>query len=205
MFLRNLILVFALLSSARGAIFEFDLGPNGMNGANERPNPLSTVATGGEYGEPGISYDDSTHKLFLNFAWGSSLGYTDLQSAFVQAEICGPATVDEDAEQLYSLTPLVNPLTQNGLDGGVFGFNVTLVENPEGRGYTIPQQETQLKSGQWFLNVGTRLHSQGEIRGQLLLAVPEPREYALATGIALAVLAIFRTRQKYPRGQKTPA
>src|SRR5262245_64665172 len=87
--------------AANAAVFEFDFGSGAMDGANQRPVPLLTTATGGELtpffpDEPGISYDTSTHQLFLNFTWGSTFGYTDLVGNFTAARIYGPA--DEDNE-----------------------------------------------------------------------------------------------------------
>jgi hypothetical protein len=182
--------------STPAAIFEFDLGPQGMNGANERPTPLITSATGGELtplfaDEPGISYDSANHQLFLNFGWGSVLGYQDLVGTFLSARILGPADEDSEGSMIYNITPLANTITQNGASGGVFQKGLQLVENPNGTGYTFEQQEAQLFSRKWYINITSSFAPGGEIRGQLV-AVPEPQSYVLLGSIALLGFGCYR-------------
>src|SRR5436853_4607354 len=96
------------LLGTSAAIFDFDLGPLGLNGANERPSPVVTAATGGEIASvPSMSLNTSTHQLFVNYGWGIANGYTDLTSPFTFTHIHGPADLNTAATVLYDLTSLV--------------------------------------------------------------------------------------------------
>jgi hypothetical protein len=106
------IIAAATAGISHGAIFQFDLGPGGLNGLNERPLPVVTTATGGEIiGEPGISYNDVTKQLFVNFGWGNINGFTDLESNYAASHIHGPAGVEGAATVLYNFSGLVNQQT----------------------------------------------------------------------------------------------
>jgi hypothetical protein len=182
--------------AANAAVFEFDFGPGGMNGANQRPNPLLTTATGGELtpffpDEPGISYDNSTHQLFLNFTWGAALGYTDLVGNFLGARIYGPADENSEGGALYSLNGLVNTISSGGHSGGVFQRALQLIDNPDTTSYSIAQQEAQLFAGRWYINVHSSFAPSGEIRGQLV-ALPEPQDDALVGSLMLLAFGACR-------------
>lgn len=184
------------LIAADAAVFEFDFGPGGMNGANQRPVPLLTTATGGELPpffpeEPGISYDTSTHQLFLNFNWGADRGYTDLVGTFTGARIYGPADENSEGSALYSLTSLVNYISSGGHSAGVFQKAIQLVDNPDTTSYSVAQQEAQLFAGLWYINVQSNFAPSGEIRGQLI-PVPEPRSYALVGSLMLLAFCAWR-------------
>src|SRR5687768_313409 len=114
--MRNALLIAAACTalSSQAAIWEFDLGPAtgqfGLNGANERPTPTASPATGRELQDydgsgHGIRYDDSTKRLELHFGWGShpDVGGTDLSSDFLAMHIHGPANIDGTADVLYNL------------------------------------------------------------------------------------------------------
>src|SRR5437867_3044076 len=77
-------LLLSVLNFAQGTVFQFDFSPPGsdnavgLSGANEEP-PNASTSTGNEIGA-GISYDDSNQMLTLNFAYGTSKGFSDLTS-----------------------------------------------------------------------------------------------------------------------------
>jgi hypothetical protein len=186
-----ILLAIAFTCSTPAAIFEFNFGTGGMNGANERPVPVLTTATGGELnfpGEPSISYDNGSHQLFLNFGWGSAQGYTDLQGSFTMSHIHGPADETAAAGILYNLTPLVSV---DGQSGGVFQKVIQLVASPNGTTYDVPTQEAQLFAGDWYINVHSDFAPGGEIRGQLV-PVPEPETYAFVGAVMLLLFAGIR-------------
>lgn len=59
-------------------------------------------------------------------------------------------------------------------------------------GATLPDFETQLLAGRWYLNVHSGLNGGGEIRGNLV--VPEPSCLSLV-GLTIAGLAVRRVRK----------
>lgn len=186
----------ALLAAAlstSGAIIDFDLGPGGLNGLNERPAPVVTTATGGERSGVGsISLDTTTHQLFLNYSWGDQNGYTDLTGSFTDTHIHGPADVNNAANVLYLLTPQVNQ--QTATDGGVFGFTLQLVDQGP---YTVALQEADLLAQRWYVNVHSQTFTGGEIRGQLV-PVPEPEHYVALAAIGLLSFAGYRRIRRAP-------
>jgi hypothetical protein len=173
------------------AVFNFDIEPGGLNGANERPAPVITLATGGEVaGHPGMSLNTTSHQLILNYGWGTDNGFTDLSDAFTATHAHGPADLNTAANVLYDLgTPQFLNQT-SASDGTVFG-TLQLIANPNGSGLSVAQQEADLLNGLWYVNVHTGAHPSGEIRGQLV-PVPEPQTYAMLAGLGLLGFAAFR-------------
>jgi hypothetical protein len=191
-------LILALLgcmASASAAIWQFDLGPGGLNGLNERPIPVITTATGGETA-PGISYDDVSKRLTLNFAYGTDHGFTDLSSslntggAHIHGPVTDPIPTEGAAGVLYSIFSLINQTSAT--DGVASGF-VQFVDLQAGA-YPIAAQEADLMAGKYYVNLHTANFGGGEIRGQLLL-VPEPQTYATIAGLALLGFAGWRRRK----------
>ena len=185
------ILLSALLAAsvltAQAGLFHFELEPGGLLGANERPTPVVTTATGGELeknfpAEPGIYFDDTDNSLFINIAWGDSHGFTDLTGAYTQSHIHGPAGINESTGFLYPLTAN----TQGSFDG-VIAQTITLSANA----YSIQDQIDQLFAGEWYINIHSSAHGSGEIRGQLV-PVPEPQTYAMIAALGLLGFAGYR-------------
>jgi hypothetical protein len=183
----------AIATFGQTTVHELDFAPPGLTGANERPLSVGTTATGGEFdGLPSMSLDTSTHEIFLNYAWGTVNGFTDLTGTFIGTRLFGPADAESTAESLYNLTIMVN--TQSGVAGGVFGQRLQLTSLRSGS-YTIAQQESDLLHNKWYIDVQSSLHPDGEIRGQLT-AVPEPRTYSIVAGMALLGFGAYRRFKK---------
>jgi hypothetical protein len=175
------------LLATQAAVFNFDIEPGGLNGLNERPTPVITLATGDEVaGHPSMSLDTATHQVTLNYGWGTDNGFTDLSDAFTATHIHGPAPLTSAASVLYDLGSFVNQTTAS--DGTVFG---TLQLIAGAGGLSIAQQEADLQNGLWYVNVHSASHTSGEIRGQLV-PVPEPQTYAVIAGFGLLGFAAYR-------------
>jgi CHRD domain len=200
-------------------IWEFDLGPAigpfGLNGANERPLPTASPATGGEIKDHDsnnyINYNTVTKALELHFGWGSdpALDFggtpgTDLTADLSGLHIHGPADVNNSTGVLYNLLTLAGSATDPGEgfynpngDGrsGAIDLTVQLVDGIGG--YSIAQQEAQLLGNNWYINIHSAgPYSGGEIRGQLLYVIPEPEHYAALAGLALLGFAGYRRFKK---------
>ena len=178
------------ISSARGAVLDFALqgqAGSGLLPGNEVP-PVTSSASGSANGP--IQYDPSTHGLTFN------IDFSNVHEPVTGATIRGPADQTGNASVLYDLQAgfMTNPgpdmynLTSPGIGG-----TLTLIDNANSSGFSIAQQETQLSSGLWYIQIaGTGApFSMGEIRGNLV-AVPEPTLYLPLTGAALAFFATLR-------------
>jgi hypothetical protein len=180
------------LLATQAAVFNLDIEPGGLNGLNERPTPIITTATGGEIGT-GMSLDTSTHKVTVNYGWGTDNGFTDLSDAFTATHIHGPADLNSSANPpLYNFVTLGFVNQTSASDGTVSGI-LQLIADPNGSSYSIAQQEADLQNGLWYVNVHTVANPGGEIRGQLVPApVPEPQTYAMIAGFGLLGFAAYR-------------
>jgi hypothetical protein len=225
--MRNAFLLAAACTviTTQATTWQLDFGPAvggfGLNGANERPTPVSTPATGREiqdYNSPNfMRYDDVLNRIELHLGWGSvsEVGGTDLTGAFRGMHIHGPADVNNAAGILYGLASwdgvgdpnadavvmpsletsdslIISSGTTPGVhDAGLFDITFDLIDNPNGTTFTIAQQEAQLLGGNWYLNIHSSTFPGGEIRGQLL-AIPEPHHYAMMAGLGLLGFAGYR-------------
>jgi hypothetical protein len=109
-----------------------------LNGANERPNPVTTAATGSATVE--LKGNDMT--LTGNF--------TDLSGAATLAHIHGPADENSTAGPLFNLS-------FTAATAGTLSFSKTLTD----------AEVADLKAGKWYVNIHTGNNPGGEIRGQL--------------------------------------
>ena len=114
------------------------------NGANERPTPVTTSATGTISG----TYDPNTNILTYTINW------TGLSGAPTAAHFHGPADRNTAASVII---PISLP-SGAGTSGTVTG-TATLTD----------QQESQALSQMWYYNIHTAANPSGEIRGQLVI------------------------------------
>ena len=108
-----------------------------LQGSEEVP----PVETSGQ-GEAEVTYDTETR----NLTW--TITYSDLSGPPNGAHFHGPA---EPGENAGVAVPIPEPL-----------------ESPmEGEAELTEEQASQLMEGQWYLNIHTAQHPDGEIRGQV--------------------------------------
>jgi hypothetical protein len=114
-----------------------------LNGANERPTPVTTAARGlGVFTLVG-------NQLSFN------LTYRSLSGAAIAAHIHGPATMSGFAGVLIDLAPY---------NGGAFGSSGTLA----GTITLTPDQLASVVDGLTYVNLHTSANGGGEMRGQLV-------------------------------------
>ena len=176
------LLLLALLAAAalpaRAAILQLDLQGSArpfMSGLNENPSNLS-LGNGNEVGG-GITYDDVLNLLTINVQWFSLTG--SVTAAHIHATAStGAAVFTTNGGVIF------------GIDGSTPGFS----NAANGGGWTNTQvtlsgvQETQLLANQLYLNAHTSGNPGGEIRANLVQAVPEPGSAALLLAGCLGLL-----------------
>lgn len=112
-----------------------------LSGAQQVP-PVTTSGSG----TADLTYDPSTRVV----TW--SITYSGLSSPATMAHFHGPAGPGKNAPVQIWLTkkggPVSSPIT--------------------GRATLTPQQAQQFMAGQWYINVHTTMHPDGEIRGQVM-------------------------------------
>lgn len=113
-----------------------------LAGANERPTPVETAATGSGI----LSLEGNA----LHF----NVRYAGLSGVAMAAHIHGPARASESAGVQLDLAPYN--------DGG-FGTSGTL----SGSVTLTPEQKAMILAGQSYINIHTPAHGGGEIRGQI--------------------------------------
>jgi hypothetical protein len=120
-----------------------------LNGASERPDPVTTTATG---------------TATLSFTGTGSITYSvtvsDLSADPVGAHIHGPADVNTAASIIVGLTPLANLLTGTLVSGTISGTDDPAI--------SLDSLKVLLRNGNAYLNVHTADHEAGEIRGQII-------------------------------------
>jgi hypothetical protein len=112
-----------------------------LTGAQQVP-PVTTNATG----TADLTYDASSRVLTWN------VSYSGLSGPATMAHIHGPAAVGKNA-------PPVIFLSEKG----------AAVANPiKGQATLTPEQAQQMMAGDWYINIHTQAHADGEIRGQVV-------------------------------------
>ena len=112
-----------------------------LSGAQQVP-PVQTPGTG----TADLTYDPTTRVV----TW--SITYSGLSTPVTMAHFHGPAAEGKNG-------PVVIWLTKQG----------SPVESPiKGEATLTPEQAQQMTAGEWYINVHTRDHPAGEIRGQVM-------------------------------------
>ena len=103
------------------------------------------------YGIADLTYDPDTRVV----TW--TITYKDLSSPVTLVQFHGPAEPGKNAPGLVSLTKEGAP-----------------VESPiAGQATLTPEQSRQFAAGDWYINIHTQTHPDGEIRGLVLTPQPE--------------------------------
>ena len=177
---KSLLAACALVLPASAAVIQFDLegvGGSGLLATNERPTAVTTGGSGGEI-LGGVTFDDVTKILLINVGWGSAQGFNDLTGTVSAAHLHGAASQTGTAGVFQPLT-----IANSSADNGMITTSITL----------SPEQEAALLSGMTYLNMHTAANPGGEIRGNLVSAIPEPSALALGLLGGLALLRRSRT------------
>ena len=117
-----------------------------ITGGEEVP----AVQTNG-YGIADLTYDPDTRVV----TW--TITFKDLSSPVTQVQFLGPAQPGKNAPGLVSLTKQGSPM-----------------ESPiAGQTTLTPEQSRQFAAGDWYINIHTQTHPDGEIRGLVLTPQPE--------------------------------
>ena len=130
-----------------------------MNGANERPTPVVTAATG--TASVSFNRDDTA----INTGVGTT-GITPANILMAHIHVGGPNDAGPPIFTLYDRA------TQGALTNGRFFKRVTATDLTPGGGITSFNEALQaIRAGNAYINVHTDAFPNGEIRGQLS-AVP---------------------------------
>jgi hypothetical protein len=186
----SLALLIAVTYPASAAVHFFDLNGNagaGLLPGNENHVINGTPGSGAEVGA-GITYDDVTNQLLVNIAWGSANGFTNLTGNATAGHVHGattnsaPVGFSQDAGVKEFLSTL-GGWNASASAGGCSNCIVTLDAT----------EETELLAERYYINVHTGANGGGEIRGHLVLGIPEPTTFALV-GLTLLGLGVTRRR-----------
>ena len=111
-----------------------------LSGAEQVP-PVTTTGSG----TADLTYDPQTRVV----TW--TITYSGLSTSATMAHFHGPAGPDKNAPVQIWLTKM----------GGPVSSPIT------GRATLTPAQAQQFMAGEWYINVHTTMHPDGEIRGQV--------------------------------------
>jgi hypothetical protein len=167
-------------------------GGFGLLPENEVPPITTSGASGGEIGM-GLVYDDVTNMLFMLFDFdgltgGINTGVASGMHLHLASDINDPfgstggivfnLNSGTDANVTYN-----SPLIINGAVSGSVDVGVSLSE----------AQEADLLAGRYYLNIHSAEFGGGELRGNLVRAIPEPATSAI---MGLGLLALVCRRRK---------
>lgn len=151
---------------------------SGLLPGNEVPSANSTG-----FGDAlGIFFNSATSELSLDVAWGSANGFSDLTGNATAMHIHGPAGFNSNGGVLYNLGSL--PGFDGTASSGGFVGNVTIA----------PADVQTLLDGDMYLNIHTPDNPGGELRGNIVAAIPEPSSIAIL-GFLGSVTALRRRKR----------
>lgn len=165
---------------------------SGLLPGNQPGGGVSSGAFGGEVGT-GLLFDELTNELAVAFDFSGLTGG-------------GLANAADGGIHIHAASG--DPFTTNG--GVVFNLNPGAANVALGstsgsinQSFTLTEeQKTTLLNGAYYVNIHSGAFPGGELRGNLVVGVPEPTS-ALAIGIGLLGLT-FRRRRK-PSTSRTDA
>jgi hypothetical protein len=120
-----------------------------LNGAAERPDPVTTTATG----TATLSFTGSGPITY-------SVSVSGLMSDPVMAHIHGPADVNAAAGIIVGLTPIADLRTGTLVSGTISATGVSTI--------SLDSLKVLLRNGRAYINVHTEENQPGEIRGQII-------------------------------------
>jgi hypothetical protein len=165
-------LFLVLGSSAQATIWTFNVT---IDGAQERPNPVVTTATG----LATAIFDDATGSMNITGT------YTGLTSASILAHLHGYAPLGNPGDPGTSAPPVIDLTHSSATSGTISGSG------------TIPSARiADVLGGLSYINIPRVNFPGGAIRGQVVNPVPEPATIVMA-GIGLfgfGYLALRRRR-----------
>ncbi len=142
---RRVVMVMACILSAAWAVGLAQAAPSSftvpLSGAQQTP-PVQTAGAG----TADLTYDPATRTV----TW--SITYSGLSSAATMAHFHGPAAAGKNAPVAIWLSKRGSP-----------------PESPiTGQATLTPAQAAQFTAGDWYINLHTKDHPAGEIRGQVM-------------------------------------
>jgi hypothetical protein len=161
----SFVLLLAASLTSQASLIHFELSPPGTDVAvglsPSNQVPAVTNSTGsGDTVSGGIVFNTDSNTLQFAIGYGSADGFTDLTGPPVGMHIHGPAPAGQNAGILIDLGPYNFP-APNPTNGGVIIGQLV-----------VPSDlVSNLLAGLNYINIHTALNPNGEIRGQLIVAV----------------------------------
>ena len=152
----------AICAPAQAALFTFNANLSGLNETVPNASPGTGFGT--------VVLDDVAGTFTADLSWSG------LVAAATAGHIHGPAPQGTNAAVLFPFT------VPNVTAGSMLQQSFAIT----------PTQITQLKTGLYYMNLHTSTFPGGEIRGQLLEAVPEPVTLGL---IGVGLLGLVGARR----------